>query len=96
MRSSSESPARRCPSWCALRHDRYQGEENLVHVSEGRFVRNTLVRICMTMDPQTGRTDGPFVLLGTDEYSLDEVAALVDVLRDLLNLGRVPTPRVGP
>jgi hypothetical protein len=95
MRTSSESLAMRCPSWCVLRHGRYQGEEDLVHVSEARFVRNTMVRICMTMDHETGRRDGPFVLLGTDEYSLDEAAALVDVLRDLLSLGRVPTPRVG-
>lgn len=95
MITSSEALARRCPSWCALRHGRYKGEEDLVHVSKARFVRNTMVRICMTMGHETGKRDGPVVLLGTDEYSLEEVVALVEVLRDLLDLGGVPTLRVG-
>lgn len=85
----------RCPVWCALRHGDYTGEEDLVHISEATFLGNTSVRLCMTMDHETGKQDGPYVLLGGDEYSLHEAAALVDVLRVLLDLGHIPIPRAG-
>jgi hypothetical protein len=95
MSTPSQARARHCPGWCVLQHERFTGEEDLVHVSEPQSVRNTVVRLCMTVEPATGRHDGPYVLLGGDEYSLDEAADLVEVLRELLGVGRLSSRRAG-
>lgn len=95
MGTSARATARCCPAWCILRHGGYAGEEDLVHVSAATFVHNTMVRLCATIDPATGLQDGPYVLLGGDEYTLDEAAALLDVLTSLLEQTRIPSPRAG-
>jgi hypothetical protein len=33
-------------------------------------------RLCLSVDPQTGAKDGPYVVVGWTEYTLDEAAAL--------------------
>jgi hypothetical protein len=92
MGSSGEPPARHSPAWCVLRHGDYSGEEDQVHISDSTFVRHTIVRLCMTVDPVTGAQDGPYVLVGSDEYSLEEAALLIESLTGLLEAGRAPTP----
>ena len=93
MSSSGEAPARHTPAWCVLRHGDYTGEEDQVHVSDSTFVRSTMVRLCMTVDPVTGLQDGPYVLVGSDEYSLEDTALLIEALTKLLDAVRSPTPR---
>lgn len=77
-----------CPPWCVMTHGVHLGEEDQVHVSGQFCVRNTLIRLCSTIDPGTGEQDGPYVLLGHHEYSLDEVEDLVDVLLSLIGQAR--------
>ena len=99
----SSKQARRpatCPSWCEMGHGVNLGEEDLVHVSGQLCVRNTLIRLCSSVDPETGEQDGPYVLLGPNEYTLDEVDDLVTALTSLSDQARagqmrVPTPRAG-
>jgi hypothetical protein len=78
-----------------VRHGHHVGEEDLVHVSEATFIRSAMVRLCMTSDPDGGLLDGPYLLVGGDEHTLDEASALVDVLARLLDRSGVPTPRAG-
>ena len=95
--TSSKRPAT-CPQWCELGHGTQLGEEDQVHVSGQLCVRNTLIRLCTSIDPDTGLQDGPYVLMGQHEYSLDEVDALVDALATLAKQARalrIPTPRAG-
>lgn len=93
MSPATAAPARHSPAWCVLRHGKYTGEEDQVHLSDSTFVRNTMVRLCMTVNPVTGAQDGPYVLLGTDEYTLEDTATLVEALSGLLfEAGRDPTP----
>lgn len=77
-----------CPPWCVMTHGVHVGEEDQVHVSGQFCVGNTLIRLCSTIDPGTGEQDGPYVLLGHHEYSLDEVEDLVDALRSLIDAVR--------
>lgn len=93
-----------CPPWCTLGHGVHLGEEDLVHISRQHCVRNTLLRICCTLDPETGEQDGPYLLLGAQEFSLEEVDVLVGALTDLAEqargghavTGAVPAAPVSP
>lgn len=88
MSDSGELLARHTPAWCVLRHRDHTGEEDHVHVSDSSFVRYTMVRLCMTVDPVTRVQDGPYILLGSDEFSLEDTAHLIEALTSLLDLGR--------
>ena len=91
-RSRSAEPAEHCPGWCVLRHGEYADEEDLVHLSEVTFVRNTRVRLCMTTaGHDQGVEDGPYLLLGDEEYTLDEAADLLDLVESLLARSRAAT-----
>ncbi|HEU4547673.1 MAG TPA: hypothetical protein VFR88_15385 [Microlunatus sp.] len=82
-----------CPPWCAFDHRRHTGEDDTVHVSGALMVRRTVLRLCMTHDPSTGVQDGPYVLVGAEEYSLHEADALVDALTQLVDrAGDVNSP----
>lgn len=81
-----------CPAWCVLGHGVQLGEEDQVHVSAQLCVRNTLIRLCTSIDPDTGLQDGPYVMMGADEYTLDEVDALVGALTSLAGEARASLP----
>lgn len=91
------SPARpaTCPSWCAFSHGLQTGEDDTVHVSGALMVRRTVLRLCMTLDPSTGRQEGPYVLVGAEEFSLHEADALIDALTQLVDRGAEVSPRAG-
>lgn len=72
-----------CPPWCDLTHGHHTGEDDTVHVGSQLCVRNTLLRLCSSVDPVTGDRDGPYVLMGAWELSLDEVDQLVTALTTL-------------
>ncbi len=77
-----------CPAWCVLRHGEHSGEEDLVHVSGALLVRRSVLRMCTTTDPETGIQDGPFVLIGSAEFTLHEAEALIAALTQLVDQGR--------
>jgi len=37
--------------------------------------------------------DGPYILLGSDEYSIEDTALLIQALTSLLDVGRATIPR---
>ncbi len=77
-----------CPAWCARRHGERPGEDDSVHVSGQLLVRRTVLRLCTTIDPGTGTQDGPYVLVGADEYTLHEADVLIAALTQLVDEGR--------
>ena len=87
----SEAPAGHDPAWCVMRHGNYADEEDQVHISDPTFVRNTMLRLCMTVDPVTGVRDGPYVLIGSNEYDLADTALLIQTLTNLLEVARAAT-----
>lgn len=76
-----------CPVWCTVAHGRHPGEDDTIHVSGALMVRRTVLRLCLTHDPATDIMEGPWVLVGAEEYSLHEADALVDALTQLVDLG---------
>ncbi len=81
----------RCPDWCVVRHGMVLGEEDWVH--QGRMLdiaEGVVAQLVMSFDPRTGMEDGPYVLIGGREYTLDEAEQLVEGLRDLIEAGRRP------
>ena len=77
-----------------LGHGVNLGEDDHVHVSAQLCVRNTLIRLCSSLDPETGEVDGPYLLMGHHEYTLTEVDELVRALSALSEQAAPPTPRV--
>ena len=84
-----------CPSWCVQQHGIRRGEDDATHVSVELLVRDTSIRLCTTIDSTTQEADGPYVLIGGDEYTLHEADALIDALTQLVDEGLSLTPRAG-
>ena len=83
-----------CPAWCALDHDGVPADDDAVHVSGALMVRHTVLRLCMSSTPE-GEPEGPYVLLGGEEFSLHEADALIDALTELVDRGSGVSPRAG-
>jgi hypothetical protein len=82
------APSGRCPRWCSTRHGASLGEEDWIHVGEPLTIADgTLAQLCMSIDPDTGAADGPYVLIGSAEYSLAEAEALGSALLTLAAAG---------
>jgi hypothetical protein len=77
------------------RHGTRQGEDDQIHVSVELLVRGTSLRLCTTIDPATQQADGPYVVVGPDEYTLHEADALIDALTQLVDEGMGVTRREG-
>ena len=66
-----------CPRWCVTRHGVHLGEEDWLHTSEPVMIADGLVaRLCMSLHPDTGAKDGPYVLIGDSELTLAETTVL--------------------
>jgi hypothetical protein len=66
-----------CPEWCVTRHSPDLGEENWLHLGEAVVLDDGIVaRLCESIDPESGAQDGPYVLIGTTEYTLREAEHL--------------------
>ena len=85
-----EAPAaapRGCPPWCVSQHAVHEGEEDWLHTGEPLVLADGMsARLCMSIQPTTGEEDGPYVLIGTSELTLDETARLGASLLDLANV----------
>jgi hypothetical protein len=76
-------------------HGIRQGEDDAIHVSVELLVRGVSLRLCTTISPSTGQADGPYVLVGTEEYTLHEADALIDALTQLVDEGMGVTRLAG-
>jgi hypothetical protein len=82
-----------CPHWCTAVHGVLQGEEDSVHHGETLLLDDdSTARLCMSIDPSTGEHDGPYILIGSKEYTLDQAAQLADQLAALTAVGRAYSP----
>jgi hypothetical protein len=73
-------------------HGRHPGEDDRVHTGEPvELADGVLARLCLSVDPRTGEPDGPYVLIGWSEYTLDEAAALGAALMAMAGAGRDAT-----
>lgn len=66
-----------CPRWCATTHGLTAGEEDLLHLSKPVDVAGGLrAQLCLSVDEASGAADGPWVLIGGCEYTLEEAEKL--------------------
>ena len=64
------------------------GEEDWVHLSAPLFLGDCSdARLCMSRNPETGEQDGPVVVVGSTEYSLEAAAALGTAIIDITRVG---------
>ncbi|MFW5468691.1 DUF6907 domain-containing protein [Knoellia sp. CPCC 206435] len=83
-----------CPTWCVSRHGVHLGEENWVHTGEPLLVADGIrAVVVMSVDPDTGTADGPYVLIGAHEYTLAEARALWGALLAAVDQA-VPPPHL--
>lgn len=77
-----------CPRWCAAPHGAFAGEEDWIHESEPIVLTEGVsARLRMSVDPATGAEDGPYLFIGSSEYSLQGAAALATSLGALAAQG---------
>jgi|SRR4051812_25108291 hypothetical protein len=66
-----------CPPWCVVVHGDVLGEEDWIHQGAPVALGEGLdARLCMSVDPERGVVDGPYVLVGSAEYTLAEARGL--------------------
>ena len=85
-RSSRVSDAS-CPEWCTVRHA-VRPEGDLVHIGGALLVRQTVLRLCTTIDSAAMTQDGPYVLVGDAKFTLHEAEVLLAALTQLVDQGR--------
>lgn len=77
VHTSSVRVADSCPAWCVTEHGQHLGEDDWVHVTAPVAVIDGLTaRRCSSVAPGSGAVDGPYVMLGEWELSLDQALAL--------------------
>ena len=76
-----------CPPWCVMRHGAHPDESDGPHVGGALLVRRTVLRLCTSIDPVAGTQDGPYVLVGDEEFTLHEAEALLGALTQLVDQG---------
>jgi hypothetical protein len=52
------------------------------------MVRKTVLRLCTTIESVANTEDGPYVLVGDEEFTLHEAEALLAALTQLVDQGR--------
>ncbi len=85
-----------CPPWCATGHGVHSGEEDWVHLGEPvPLTAGVSAQLCMTIDPLATIEDGPYVVVGSSEYTLPEAEALGAKLMAMAATGKSSGPRTG-
>ncbi len=76
-----------CPRWCFTDHGVHQGEEDWIHTSHPvRLADDRVARMCMSIDPDTGIKDGPYVLIGDAEMTVHQAKAIGESLIRLASI----------
>jgi hypothetical protein len=96
MTAIGTPPVSPCPGWCVVAHDPGTGEDDAVHVGAPLLIADeVLARACMSVDPESGVRDGPYVVVGWTELTLDEAETLGASLIDLARAARGVRPAAG-
>jgi len=82
-----------CPNWCVAQHGVHLGEEDWVHLSAPLEISDDVQAQACFSTPSTGEaSDGPYVLVGWRQYTVDEAAALGAALMELARTARTIRP----
>lgn len=66
-----------CPFWCVTNHDVARGEDDWVHEGAPLVVEDGVAaRLCVSVDPGSGHVDGPYVIVGSRELTVEQAEEL--------------------
>jgi hypothetical protein len=83
-----------CPCWCVTDHDSARGEDDWVHEGAPLHIEDgVLARLCLSVDPERGTVDGPYVVVGSRELTVAEAEALGVSFIGLAVVGAASTRR---
>ena len=86
-----------CPAWCTIEHGVFLGEDDHLHTGAPLFLTTSITaRLCVTVDPVTGATDGPYVVVDSDEWTIEHTSNIGHALLALAELGQTLTASTGP
>jgi hypothetical protein len=69
--SSDQTHGQLCPGWCINEHGHYTGEDDYLHAgAQVVLTGDVTARLCASVDPDSGETDGPYVLIDGYDYEL--------------------------
>lgn len=86
-----------CPPWCVQPHRTGDGDDARLHLGEPVYLSSGITaRLCMSVDAAGHVEDGPFVLVGEEEYTLEEAIELGGALIAMAQLAATPQAQPGP
>jgi hypothetical protein len=76
-----------CPPWCVSLHDPARGEDDWVHASEPlTLAEDATAQVVMSVDPDTGERDGPYVLMGDHQMVPEQATRAAEQLMTLTRI----------
>ena len=70
-----------CPAWCTAEHGIYTGEDDHLHTGAPLYLTTEVIaHLCATVDPATGATDGPYVVVDGEEWTLERTRTMGEAL----------------
>jgi hypothetical protein len=62
-----------CPAWCTTEHGVFAAEDDWLHTGAPLYLMTEVsARLCASVNPDNGATDGPYVIVNSnDEWTLD-------------------------
>jgi hypothetical protein len=75
----------------------FAGEDDWLHTGTPLYLTNDVIaRLCASVDPDTGATDGPYVIVNDDEWTLGHTRSVGHALIALAATADSPTAPSGP
>lgn len=86
-----------CPAWCTTEHGVFLGEDDHLHTGAPLYLtEGVIARLCATVDPDTGAVDGPYVVVDSDEWTLDHTRSVGRAVIALAETAEQSTDPPGP
>lgn len=96
MTMMSASQSNTCPTWCVTEHGQFYGEEDHLHTGAGVRLghgHTAHCALCATVDPSSGETDGPYIIVAAQEWTLEQARSIGHAL---IALTEQVDPNEGP
>jgi hypothetical protein len=87
-----------CPAWCTTEHGVFAGEDDWLHTGAPLYLTTEVTaRLCASVNPDSGATDGPYVIVNSDdEWTLDHTRSVGHALIALAGTADGKTAHLGP
>lgn len=86
-----------CPAWCTTEHGVFADDADWLHTGAPLYLtKEVTARLCISVDPETGDTDGPYVIVDADEWTLGHTRSVGDALIALVTTADPPAAPMGP